>query len=65
MNVVLNMTKEKSKLLLLGTPSKNMNMTRMNLKNEKHVEKQWALKKPKVGLKGEGLHNISIFPHSP
>jgi len=35
MNVDLNMFKEKLNLFLVGIPSKNLNMARMNLKDEK------------------------------
>ncbi len=35
MNADLNMSKEKLNLFLVGIPSNNLNMARMNLNNEK------------------------------
>jgi len=38
MNADLNMFKEKLNLFLVGIPSKNLNMTRMNLEDEKLIK---------------------------
>ncbi len=38
MNVNLNMTKKNPSLFLVRTPSKNLNMTQTNLKDEKFAK---------------------------
>jgi hypothetical protein len=54
MNVGLNMLNRKDCLLLVKIPSKNLNMARMNLKDEKLVKQKWFLKKLKLVQGGQG-----------
>jgi len=39
-------------LFLVGIPSKNLNTTKMNLKDEEPTKNQWFFKRPKVGQRG-------------
>jgi hypothetical protein len=41
--------KKNPNLLLVEIPSKNLNTTRMNLKDEKSTNNQRSMKRPKVG----------------
>ncbi len=40
-------------MFLIGTPSNNLSMAKMNPKNEKLAKKQWSLKRLKLELGGQ------------
>jgi hypothetical protein len=45
--------KKNPNIFLIGTPSNNLSMAKMNPKNEKLAKKQWSLKRPKLELVGQ------------
>jgi hypothetical protein len=62
MNANLNMSKKNPNFLLDGTPLKNLNMARINLKNEEHAQQYWFLKRLKLALGGQITNILPYLP---